>query len=252
MKRALFTLFFCLSFILSVPAIAETLTVAVAPNVKYAFDDLQAEFKKETGIDISPVFSSSGKITAQVRHGAPFDVFMSADMGYPETLYKDGYAAGSPRIYAYGALVLWTMKDLDMGKGVDLLKDNMVIKVAVANPKVAPYGKEAIKMLKYYKLHDAVEPKLVYGEDVSQTSLYIASRAADIGLTAKSVVVSPEMKGRGKWVEINKESYDPIAQGAVILKHGRETNANAAQRFHDFLFSPKARAIFERYGYGLP
>ncbi len=252
MKRALFTLFFCLSFILSVPAIAETLTVAVAPNVKYAFDDLQAEFKKETGIDISPVFSSSGKITAQVRHGAPFDVFMSADMGYPETLYKDGYAAEPPRIYAYGSLVLWTMKDLDMGKGVELLKDSTVEKVAIANPKVAPYGKEAIKVLKYYKLYETVEPKLVYGEDVSQTSLYIASRAADIGLTAKSVVVSPEMKGKGKWIEIKKDSYDPIAQGVVILKHGRETNAVAAQRFHDFLFSPKARAIFERYGYALP
>jgi len=252
MKRALFTLFFCVSFVLSTPGIAETLTVAVAPNIKYAFDDLQAEFKKETGIDISPVFSSSGKIAAQVRHGAPFDVFMSADMGFPETLYKDGYAAEPPRIYAYGALVLWTMKDLDMGKGVELLKDGTVEKVAVANPRVAPYGREAIKVLKYYRLHEAVEPKLVYGEDVSQTSLYIASRSADIGLTAKSVVVSPEMKGKGKWIEIKKDSYDPIAQGVVILKHGRETSAVAAQRFHDFLFSPKARAIFERYGYTLP
>ncbi len=252
MKRALFVLFFCVSFVPSGAAIAGTLTVAVAPNVKYAFDDLQAEFKKETGIEISPVFSSSGKITAQVRHGAPFDVFMSADMAFPETLHKDGYTAGPPRIYAYGALVLWTMKDLDMGKGVELLKDGTVEKVAVANPKVAPYGKEAIKVLNYYKLYDAVEPKLVYGEDISQASLYIASRAADIGFTAKSVVVSPEMKGKGKWIEIRKESYDPIAQGAVILKHGRETNAVAAQRFHDFLFSPKARAIFERYGYGLP
>ena len=252
MKRTLFSLLFCLSFVLSGSVIAETLTVAVAPNVKYAFDDLQAEFKKETGIDITPVFSSSGKITAQVRHGAPFDIFMSADMGFPETLYKNGYAAEPPRIYVYGALVLWTMKDLDMGKGVELLKDSIVKKVAMANPRAAPYGKEAIKVLKYYKLYDTVEPKLVYGEDVSQTSLYIASRAADIGLTAKSVVVSPEMKGKGKWIEIKKESYDPIAQGVVILKHGRVTNAVAAQRFHDFLFSPKARAIFEHYGYVLP
>ena len=252
MKRTLFSLLFCLSFVLSGSVIAETLTVAVAPNVKYAFDDLQAEFKKETGIDITPVFSSSGKITAQVRHGAPFDIFMSADMGFPETLYKNGYAAEPPRIYVYGALVLWTMKDLDMGKGVELLKDSTVKKVAMANPRAAPYGKEAIKVLKYYKLYDTVEPKLVYGEDVSQTSLYIASRAADIGLTAKSVVVSPEMKGKGKWIEIKKESYDPIAQGVVILKHGRVTNAVAAQRFHDFLFSPKARAIFEHYGYVLP
>lgn len=252
MKRALLMLLFCLSFVLSGPVTAKTLTVAVAPNIKYAFDDLQAKFKKETGIDISPVFSSSGKIAAQVRHGAPFDVFMSADMGFPETLYKDGYAAEPPRIYAYGALVLWTMKDLDIGKGVELLKERTVDKVAIANPRVAPYGKEAIKVLKYYRLHEAVEPKLVYGEDVSQTSLYIATRAADIGLTAKSMVMSPEMKGKGKWIEIKKESYDPIAQGAVILKHARETNAVAAQRFHDFLFSPKARVIFERYGYALP
>jgi molybdate transport system substrate-binding protein len=243
----------CLSLLPGMVAHAEPLTVAVAPNVRYAFDDLQAEFKKETGIEVNPVFASSGKVTAQVENGAPFDVFISADMGFPETLYKKGFAAAPPQIYAYGSLVLWTLKDgLDLSKGIAVLKDSGVEKIAVANPKLAPYGREALKALKYYNLSGTLEPKLVYGEDISQVNQYIVSKAADIGFTAKSIVVSPEMKGKGKWVEIKKEAYQPIAQGAVILKHGQDTSPAASRKFYDFLFSAKSRAILEQYGYILP
>jgi molybdate transport system substrate-binding protein len=232
--------------------LADTLTVAVAANVQYAFDDLQAAFNTETGHQIKPVYNSSGKFAAQIMNGAPFDVFLSADMEFPEKLYKEGYAAGAPKVYAYGALVLWTMKDLDLKNWQSALAGPAVGKIAVANPKTAPYGRETIKALQYFKLDDTLRPKLVFGESIAQTNQYIHSRAADAGFTAKSVVMSPQMQGKGTWIELPKGSYQPIAQGALILKHGQQTKPKPAQQFYDFLYSANARAILERYGYLLP
>lgn len=226
-----------------------TLTVAVAANVQFAMGELRQEFKKETGIRIKTVISSSGKLTAQIQNGAPFDVFLSANMKYPETLYKEGYAATKPKVYAYGSLVLWTFKDLDLSKGINMLSDNKVRKVAIANPKNAPYGIAAINTLNYYKIYEKVKPKLVYGESISQTNLYVASETADAGLTAKSVVLSPKMKGKGKWIEIDKSAYKPIAQGIVITNHGVKNKDSASQKFYNFLFSYKAKEILEKYGY---
>jgi len=252
MKHKLAKLLTALLLSLAVPAFSGPLTVAVAANVKFAFDDLQAAFRKEAGIDIKPIFSSSGKIVAQVRNGAPYDVFLSADMDFPEALYKDGFTTAAPRVYGYGSLVIWTMNDFDLGNWPALMASSAVHKIAIPNPKLAPYGREAVKAIKHLKIYESLEPKLVYGESVSQTNQYLDSRAADIGFTAKSVVVSPEMKGKGKWVEVPKEAYEPIAQGVVILMHGQENNAQAANKFYDFLASPKARAIFQQYGYLLP
>lgn len=231
---------------------AETLTVAVAANVKYAFDDLAAEFKKDSGIEVQGVFGSSGKITAQVKSGAPFDAFLSADTEYPEALYKDGLAATNPRVYAYGVLVLWTAKDLDLSQGLPLLLDAKVQKVAIANPKVAPYGRAAIQALESAQLKEAVRSRLVYGESITQATQYVDSGTADIGFIAKSVVIAPAMAGKGKWVEIPEGSYQPVAQAVVVLKHGAEAQSESANKFVDFLFTPKARAIFEKYGYVLP
>lgn len=251
MKNKFATLLSVLLLAIAGPACAESLTVAVAANVKYAFDDLQDAFRKESGIDIKPIFSSSGKITAQVKSGAPYDVFLSADMEYPEALHRDGFAA-APRIYGYGSLVVWSMNDYDLKNWPALMGSASVNKIAIPNPKLAPYGREAVKALRHLKVYETVEAKLVYGESIAQTNQYIHSRAAEIGFTAKSVVVSPEMKGQGKWVDVPKDAYEPIAQGVVILKHGRETNAAAAAKFYDFLASARARAIFLQYGYLLP
>ena len=175
---------------------AEPLTVAIAANLKYVFDDLAAEFKKETGIETQSVLNSSGKIATQVRNGAPFDIFMSADMEFPEGLYKDGYAVTPPKPYAYGLLVLWTQKDVDLSKGIVGLAETSVGNVAIANPKVAPFGRQALKALDYYKVRAAVEPKLVYGESITQVSQYVDSKAADVGFSAKSIVVAPETAGK--------------------------------------------------------
>ncbi len=242
----------CFLLTQAITAAAEPLTVAIAANLKYVFDDLAAEFKKETGIEAKSVLGSSGKIATQVRNGAPFDVFMSADMEYPEGLYKDGYATTIPKPYAYGILVLWTQKDVDLSKGVAGLADAGVGKVAIANPKVAPFGRQAIKALEYYKVRAAVESRLVYGESITQVSQYVDSKAADVGFSAKSIVIAPETTGKGKWVEVPAESYEPIAQGVVILKRGSQVNGEAARKFYGFMQSAKARAILVRNGYKLP
>ena len=231
---------------------AGSVTVAVAANVKFAFQALETTFTKETGIAVKDVVSSSGTITAQVLNGAPFDVFLSADTDYPERLRRQGLTASPARIYAYGTLVLWTMKAIDLSQGVPLLTKDAISKVAIANPRLAPYGRESVRAMKHYRVYTAVGPKLVYGQNISQTTQYIESQAADVGFTAKSVVLAPNMEGKGHWIEIPHDSYQPIAQAAVILKHGQDQNAAAAKKFFDFIYSAPARAIFARYGYVLP
>ena len=231
---------------------AEPLTVAIAANLKYVFDDLAAAFKKETGIETQSVLNSSGKIATQVRNGAPFDVFMSADMEYPDALYQDGFATTTAKPYDYGQLVLWTEKEVDLSKGVAFLADKSIDKIAIANPKVAPFGKQALKVLDYYKIRAVVEPKLIYGESITQVSQYVDAKVVDVGFSAKSIVLAPEAAGKGQWVDVPPESYEPIAQGIVILKHGSVVNSEAARKFYGFVLSAKAREIFAKNGYKLP
>jgi len=243
-------LFAVLLLVLCNAAAAETITAAVAANVQYAFADLAAVFEKETDHAVKPVYNSSGKLTAQILHGAPFDVFLSADMDFPEKLHREGFAVAAPQPYAYGALVLWTLNDLDLSDWRALLASDRVQRIAVANPKLAPYGREAINALSRLGLNETLIPKLVFGESISQVNQYIHSRSTDAGFTAKSVVLAPQMQGQGKWIDVPADAYQPIAQGFVVLKHGQASPAALA--FRDFLGSPSARAIFTRYGYLLP
>lgn len=231
---------------------ADTLRVAVAANVQFAFDDLKEEFKKQTGHDLKGVFNSSGKFVSQIVNGAPFDVFMSADMDFPNSLYQQGFSVAAPKIYSYGSLVLWTTKNLDLHSWQSLLQSEKIQKIAVANPKTAPYGKETIRALKYYKLDAALESRLVYAESISQVNQYIYSGVVDLGFTAKSVVVSAEMQGKGRWIELPVNSYTPIAQGVIILKRGRENAPKTSQLFYDFLSSAKAKTLLQKNGYAVP
>ncbi len=227
----------------------EKLTVAVAANALYVFEELSARFAADHNVDIIPVVSSSGKLTAQIKHGAPYDLFVSADMTYPMHLYEEGFAMAPPAVYAAGVLVLWTVKDLDLSEGLAVLEYSAVKKIALAHPDLAPYGQAAIQALQNNGIFSSVEKKLVYGESISQTTQYIESGAADAGFTALSVVLSPNMKGRGNWIEVDPASYDPIMQGVVILKYGSENNPDLSREFYDFLFTDEARYLFKRYGY---
>lgn len=243
-----------LILILTMPfaAAAGEFTVAVSANVQFAFDELKTVFENDTGHSVKGIIGSSGKLTSQIRNGAPFDVFMSADRGYPEVLRKEGLTYNVPEVYVHGALVLWTLNDMDLSGGVQIVTDPAVKKIASATPKTAPYGQETIHILKHYDFYEKVKTKLVYGESISQTNQFITSRAADAGFTAKSVVLAPNMKDQGRWIEVDRDAYEPIAQAAVILKFAEKNNLDAAQQFYDFIFSEKARGIFQKYGYMLP
>jgi molybdate transport system substrate-binding protein len=228
------------------------LTVATAANVQFAMEEIKADFRKTSGIEVKTVYGSSGKFATQIRNGAPFDVFVSADMDFPDSLHKWGYAPEQARPYAYGKLVLWTLKALDLEKGMALLADSGVGKIAVTDPKRAPYGREAVKALQRSGAYDKVKDRLVYGESISQVTQFILTGNVDIGFDAKSVALADEAKGKGKWKEVDSTLYDRIAQGAVVCKYGAENNPGLSARFLAYLYSDAARAVFAKYGYALP
>lgn len=234
------------------PAFAQnsTIMVAAAANVQYAMQELKSEFTKETGIRTEIVIGSSGQLTAQIQQGAPYDIFISADMKYPKTLYKNKMAIEAPKAYAYGALVIWTMKKgINFDINLKELLSNRIEKIALANPRTAPYGVAAVQVLKYYGIYEQVKGKLVYGESISPTNQYIVSQAVDVGFTAKSVVMSPVMNGKGKWMEVSTDAYSSIEQGCVILKYGFENHKKGSKLFYNFLFSGKAKNILHKFGY---
>jgi molybdate transport system substrate-binding protein len=226
------------------------LVVAAAANVQFTLDDLKAQFTRETGIGVKTVIGSSGSLTSQIENGAPFDVFLSADMKYPAKLYQDGFSSEAPKVYAYGVLVLWTMKNVNL-LNIAILSDPGIQKIAVADPRLAPYGLQAVNALKFYKLYGPLNKKLVFGESISQVNQFITTGSADLGFTAKSVVLAPNMKNKGRWIEIEPRSYEPIAQGVIVLKYSQTDHSKEAREFYDFLFSAPARKIFKKYGYNL-
>ncbi|WP_187647552.1 molybdate ABC transporter substrate-binding protein [Nitrosophilus labii] len=224
------------------------ITIAASANVQYALNDIIKEFENFYNIKAKQVISSSGKLSLQITKGAPYDIFLSADMKYPLFLYKKGYAATKPKVYAKGSLVLWTMKGVDLKDWENsLIKEAK--KIAVANPKNAPYGKAAMEVLKRKGVFDKVKKKLIFGDSVSQTNQYIASKIADAGFSAKAVVLSPKMRGKGEWIEMDKTLYEPIKQGVIVTKQGYKKHKNEVLKFYRFLFSEKAKNILKRYGY---
>jgi molybdate transport system substrate-binding protein len=252
MKKLKLMFFTAILFLAQISHAAEELTVAVAANVKYAFDDLAIAFTQESGIVLKPIFGSSGKIASQVKEGAPYDVFLSADMAYPQKLFQDGHALAAPKVYAFGKLVIWTTQNkLDLKNGLPVLASSAVTKVAIANPKVAPYGAQALVAIEKLGLRSSIEPKLVFAENIAQVMQYVESANVDVGITAKSLVTA-ELAGKGHWVDIPTEIYSPIAQGAVILRYGQKNHGEAALKFYDFLYAPKAREILKKFDYILP
>ncbi|WP_201353527.1 molybdate ABC transporter substrate-binding protein [Hydrogenimonas urashimensis] len=232
---------------------ASQITVAVAANVSYALDDLKAAFsRKHPDIRLRTILGSSGKLTAQIRNGAPFQIFMSADMGFPESLYEQKIAITKPKVYARGILALFSPRPHDFSEGLSLLESPAIRRIAVANPNTAPYGKAAVEALKKSALYERVKPKIIFAESISQTVAYTMT-AADIGMIAKSSLFSPKMRrfkeGR-HWMTVDPSLYTPIDQGIVLLKNAKKNKA--CRIFYDFILSPEARAIFKKYGYILP
>ena len=229
---------------------AATINIAVAANVSYAIEDLKKEFKKShPNTKINVILGSSGKLTAQIKNGAPYVLFMSANMKYPQALYKDKIAITKPIVYAEGSLVMLSVKKQDFSQGIKLLLDKNIKTIAVANPKTAPYGIVSREALKSAKIYDIIKSKFVYGESISQTVAY-TNTAADIGLIAKSALYSSKMARYKKgvnWMEVNSKYYTPIEQGLILLKDAKDSSE--AKAFYDFLQSDSAKKIFKDFGY---
>jgi len=234
-------------------AAAQPLTVAAASDLQYALPVLAARFEKNTGQKVSLTFGSSGNFFTQIQNGAPFDVFLSADIEYPRTLEEAGYAVrGSLREYATGRLVLWTRSDsgIDVRPGLRALLDSRVRRIAIANPDHAPYGRAAVSALRHEQLYDQVRGKLVLGENISQTAQFAQTGNSDAGLLALSLAVSPALKSAGTYVEIPESSHPPLAQGAVVVARSRQQAL--ARQFIDMLATPEATRILESFGFERP
>lgn len=239
-----------LSCTCSVALQAQDISVAAAANVRFALEEVEKAFEAKTKLKVDINYSSSGKLSTQITQGAPFDVFVSADEEFPQALQKVGMAANTPKVYAQGTLVLWTAQTgLELKADGKILLNAKVKKIAVANAKTAPYGRAAIEWLKKKGLYTSIENKLVYGESIAQTTQYIMAGACEVGLTAKSLVLSEEMRGKGTWIEIDSKLYKPIQQAAVITTYGQKQHPVASRKFFDFLFSPEAKKIWKQYGY---
>jgi molybdate transport system substrate-binding protein len=231
---------------------AQTLRVAAAADLQYVLTDLSAQYEKQTGVKLAITYGSSGNFFAQIQNGAPFDLFLSADINYPKKLIAAGLAVSdSLQIYAAGRLVLWLPPDspLDPGGGLKILLDPRIQKIAIANPEHAPYGRAAVAALQNAGLYGQLKPKLVFGENISQAAQFVQSGSAQAGLIALSLALSPAMNNGKRW-DIPPDSYPPFEQAAVLLKSS--SNKQPAASFLGFLKSSQARDILERYGFRVP
>jgi len=234
-------------------AIAEDLTIAAASDLNFAFREIAAEYEHTTGNGVRLVFGSSGNFYAQIQNGAPFDLYFSADIGYPKKLIDEGLAVpNSLYQYATGQIVLWVPKEssLDITKGMDTLLDPAIKKIAIANPKHAPYGRAAVSAMEHYKIYERVKDKFVLGENISQTAQFAQSGAADIGIIALSLALAPTMQPLGSYWLIPQDAHPSIDQGVAIIKASK--NQDGGRKFLELLQAPAAKAIMKRYGFVLP
>jgi molybdate transport system substrate-binding protein len=229
--------------------------VAAAADLRYALDDMVAAFqRKHPDVDVKVTYGASGNFYAQLSNRAPFDLFLSADVEYPRKLIEQNLADRDTEfLYAVGHLVLWVPKAsaLDVGNvGAKALLDPSVQKIAMANPKHAPYGRAAEAALKSLRIYEQVKDKLVLGENVAQAAQFVQSGSADIGIIALSLAVAPALRDQGRYWELPLDTYPRLEQGGVILSWAQDRPA--AEKFRSFLLSDEGKAVLKRYGFFLP
>lgn len=237
-----------LLLIASMAVKAESITIAAAADLKYAMDEIVSEFKKQNPSEsISVSYGSSGKIFTQIQQGAPYDMFFSADMHYPKELFNTGLALEDAKFLAYGRLVLWS-SSIDTKKlTLQDLGSDAVKRIAIANPKHAPYGKRAEEALRKVDVWDKIQSKFVFGENIAQTAQFALTGNADIGIIALSLAVNPEMSKRGNYSLIPENLHSPLEQGFVITK--RAGANQLAKSFANFVVSKPSMDILQRYGF---
>ncbi len=236
-----------LALLSGAPAQAGTTNVAVAANFTEPAKEIAGLFKAKTGHEALLSFGASGQFYAQITQDAPFQVFLSADDKRPKDAVAAGLAVADSRFtYAIGKLVLWS-RSLDLAKGDETLKANAFSKLSIANPTAAPYGAAAVETMKALGVYAAIEPKLVQGNSIAQAFQFVDTGNAELGFVALSQLASTSAGSR--WV-VPQALYAPILQDAVLLKKGADDEASKA--FIAFLRGPEARAVIEKFGYGLP
>ena len=234
-------------------AAAQTLTVAAASDLQAALPALVAQFEKDTGHKVTLTFGSSGNFFTEIQNGAPFDVFLSADIEYPRRLERAGLAErGSLYEYATGRMVLWTRNDsgVDLRQGLTVLASPEVRRVAVANPEHAPYGRAAVASLRHAQLYERVRGKFVFGENISQAAQFAQSGNAEVGVLALSLALAPALTRDGNYVTIPDAFYPPIEQAAIVLASSQQKVL--ARQFIDALKKPESARILQGYGFALP
>ncbi len=245
--------FLALGFLQPTAASGDDLTIAAASDLNFAFKEAVAEFEKKTGTHVKLSMGSSGNFFSQIQNGAPFDLYFSADIGFPHKLEQSGHAVpGSLYRYAIGRIVVWVPNNSkhDVNKGLEVLLEPTIKRIAIANPKHAPYGRAAVAAMQHFKVHDRVKDKLVLGENISQAAQFVESGASDIGIIALSLALAPSMKAAGRYWEVPAEAHPPLEQGAVILKSSK--NQRTAKTFLEFIQGPQGQEIMRRYGFTLP
>jgi len=244
-------LFVCLMFAGYSAHAEERITIAAAADLKFALDEIVVSFKStHPAVHIETIYGSSGNFSTQIRQGAPYDLYFSADIAYPRALKAEGLAASEVQAYGVGRIVLWSQA-LDANKmTLADLTDPSIRKIAIANPQHAPYGKRAEEALKAAGVWGKVEAKLVYGENVAQAAQFVQSGNAQVGIIALSLALSPELAKQGRYALIPDKLHQPLEQGFIIIR--RAADNLLAQEFARFIMSKEARAIMTHYGFALP
>lgn len=236
------------------PETKRTLTIAAASDLKFALDELVTGFRAENpGAQVQVTYGSSGNFLAQLSHGAPFDVFLSADVAYPRKLAEQGLVHEDVFLYAVGRIVVWVPKDSPLAVeqlGLKALLEPAAKRIAIANPQHAPYGRAAESALKSQGVYDAVKGKLVLGENIAQTAQFVESGNAEAGIIALALALAPAMKDQGRYWEVPLDAYPRMEQGGAVLK--RAQDPELAKRFRDYLLGAQGKALLKRYGFFLP
>lgn len=229
----------------------KTITIAAASDLQFALDSIISIYKLEhPKAEINPIYGSSGKLFEQIQNNAPFDIFFSADINYPKMLEKNKLTSSAIKTYGIGRIVIWSKKSNPKLKQMKSLLDSSITKIAIANPNHAPYGKRAIESLKYYNLYNKTKNKFVYGESISQTAQYISLGAADMGIIALSLALSPNMqKEKGNFFLIPSKSHTKLKQGCVILKKSKDNIESKS--FFKFISSVESIKILKHFGFTL-
>ncbi len=233
------------------PVHAEKIHIAAAADLKFAMQEIVRTFMAQNpGDKLEVIYGSSGKFNTQIQQGAPYDLYFSADIAFPLELAKAGFAASPVKPYGLGRLVLWSSALDASTMTLASLTDPKITRIAIANPKHAPYGKRAVEALQAAGLWEKIEPKLVYGENIAHAAQFAQSGNAQVGIVALALAISPELAGKGGYWLVPDKLHKPLEQGFIVTK--RAAGSALAKRFADYMDSQPARAVMVQYGFALP